>query len=68
MDRDMGNEDANDRDVNRARRDPAPEYREDRNNGLPDDDPIKATDAPDYDPPPSLEEWMASADVEDVND
>ncbi len=65
MARDMSDEDANDRDIDRARRDPAPEYEEDNNNGIPTYDPVEATDAPEYDPHPSFEEWMASGDIGD---
>ena len=65
---DQGDEDGNDPDINRARNDPAPVYREEQGNDPPDYDPIEATDAPEYDDQPTFDEWMRSGDVEGLND
>ena len=64
---DQGGEDRNDRDINRARNDPAPVYNE-QGDGPPDYDPIEATDAPEYDDQPTYDEWMRGGDVEELND
>ena len=63
----MGDEDAADTDINRARNDPAPDYEENRDNEPPVYDPIEATDAPEYDDQPSMEEWMQGGDIDNLN-
>ena len=65
--RDMRDEDKNDTDNDRARNDPAPDYREQHGDGAPDYDPIEAGDTPEYDAQPSMEEWMQAGDIDDLS-
>ena len=64
MARDIGSEDANDREVDRARRDPALAYCKNHGNRPPKYDLVEARASPKNDSEPSMQEWVVGADFD----